>query len=151
MKAYGCVWGHVGSDVGRGRNRSGEENHILPVSEVATRDLWYEREKPRRGEWVYIMHARNGWFGGGDVGGLHINRFVTLDPVLLQHIGIPLSQVFTFFVMIHALDPLAFGEVVSDDTSFHGLDPRLADVFFTRFQSRFNKRGFGFVDGHGGI
>ena len=55
-------------------------------------------------------------------------------PVLLQHIGIPLSQVFTPLIVVHALDLLAFGEVFSDDTSFHGLDPRFANVFLTRFQ-----------------
>jgi len=57
-------------------------------------------------------------------------------PAILQHIGIPLSQVFTPLIVVHALDLLAFGEVVSDDASFHGLDPCFADVFLTRFQFR---------------
>jgi hypothetical protein len=55
-------------------------------------------------------------------------------PVLLQHIGIPLSQVFTPLVVVHALDLLAFGEVVSDDASFHSLDPRFTDMLLTSFQ-----------------
>ena len=56
--------------------------------------------------------------------------------VVLQHIDIPLSQVFATLVMVHTLDLLAFGEVVSDDTSFHSLDPRFADVLLTSFQFR---------------
>ena len=57
-------------------------------------------------------------------------------PVLLQHIGIPLSQVFTPLVVVHSLDLLTFGEVVSDDTSLHGLDPCFADVFSASFEFR---------------
>ena len=56
--------------------------------------------------------------------------------VLLQHIGIPLSQVLTPLVVVHPLDLVAFGEVVSDDASFHSLDPRFADVFLASFQFR---------------
>ena len=57
-------------------------------------------------------------------------------PAVLQHIGVPLSQVFTPLIVVHALDLLAFGKIVSNDTSFHGLDPCFADVFFTRLQFR---------------
>jgi hypothetical protein len=57
-------------------------------------------------------------------------------PVLLQHIRVPLSQVITLLVVVHALDLLTFGEVFSNDASFHDLDPCLADVLSTSFQLR---------------
>jgi len=56
--------------------------------------------------------------------------------VVLQHIGIPLSQVFATLVVVHALDLLALGEVFSDDASFHNLDPRFTDLLLTSFQFR---------------
>ena len=58
--------------------------------------------------------------------------------VLPQHIGIPISQVPTPLVVVHALDFLAFGEVVSNYASFHSLDPGLADELLARFESRCN-------------
>lgn len=71
-----------------------------------------------------------------DVGSERDEKIENTYIVLLQHVDIPFGQVFTPLVVVHALDPLAFGEVVSDDTSFHGPDPRFSDMLLTSFQFR---------------
>lgn len=59
-------------------------------------------------------------------------------PVLPQHIDVPISQVPTPLIVVHALDFLAFREVVSNYASFHGLDPGFADVLLARLEFRCN-------------